>query len=188
MNLENTQTKENLQKALAGESIARNKYTYFAQAARRNGDNDIADAFEEMAKNEMMHAKFWFEQLFGKPDKTKNCLITAAQGEYAEWHNMYPSFAEKARQEGLEEIAVMFEHVAAIEKNHENRFMTLLAQMNKTDPSKVAADDSASSAPVARQKKSGYRCQFCGATFDHRPDACKVCGAIGSFDAVEYYE
>ena len=188
MSLKNTQTEENLRKALAGESIARNKYTYFAQAARKNGDTEIADAFEEMAKNEMMHAKFWFEQLFGKPEKTKACLMTAAQGEYAEWHNMYPSFAQTAREEGLEELAVMFEHVAAIEKNHENRFMTLMAKMNKTDPTAVPADDSASSAAVKRQKKSGFRCQFCGAVYDHRPDACNVCGAIGSFDAVEYYE
>ena len=92
MSIEHTKTAENLRKALAGESIARNKYTYFAQAARANGDEEIAAAFEQMAKNEMMHAKFWFEQLYGKPSDTKECLTQAAQGEYNEWHDMYPDF------------------------------------------------------------------------------------------------
>ena len=101
MEFKNTKTAENLQKALAGESIARNKYTYFAQAARANGDDKVADAFERMAKNEMMHARFWFEQLFGKPTDTKECLMQAAQGEYSEWFQMYPEFARQAREEAL---------------------------------------------------------------------------------------
>ena len=109
MSIEHTKTAENLRKALAGESIARNKYTYFAQAAQANGDEEVAAAFEQMAKNEMMHAKFWFEQLYGKPSDTKECLAQAAQGEYSEWHDMYPDFARQAREEGLEELAVMFE-------------------------------------------------------------------------------
>ena len=121
MDLKNSKTAENLRKALAGESMARNKYTYFAQAARANGDDEIADAFEQMAKNEMMHAKFWFEQLYGRPDNTQKCLMQAAHGEYSEWHDMYPDFARQAREEGLEDIAVMFEKVAAIERSHENR-------------------------------------------------------------------
>ncbi|MBR3705322.1 MAG: rubrerythrin family protein, partial [Oscillospiraceae bacterium] len=78
MGLKNTKTEENLRKALAGESIARNKYTYFAAAARACGDTEVADAFEEMARNEMTHARFWFEQLYGKPTDTKECLIKAA--------------------------------------------------------------------------------------------------------------
>lgn len=186
MGLKNTKTEENLHKALAGESIARNKYTYFAAAARACGDEEVAAAFEEMAKNEMTHARFWFEQLYGKPTDTKECLFKAAHGEYEEWHGMYPAFAQQAREDGLEELAVMFEHVAAIERSHENRFMTLLAKLNKSDPVSTATDDHPEQ--VARSKKTGYRCQFCGAVMNSRPDVCHVCGAIGSFDAVEYYE
>lgn len=186
MDIKGTKTAENLQKALAGESIARNKYTYFAAAAKANGDTEAAAAFEQMATNEMMHAKFWFEQLFGKPTDTKQCLTQAAMGEYDEWHSMYPEFAAQAREEGLEEIAVMFEKVAAIERSHENRFMTLLAKMSQTSPEQAPAP--AREEPVARQKKTGYRCQFCGAVFPERPDVCSVCEAIGAFEVVEYYE
>ena len=186
MDLKNTKTAENLRKALAGESIARNKYTYFAAAARACGNKDIADAFEEMAINEMTHAKFWFEQLYGKPTETKDCLIKAAHGEYEEWHNMYPDFAKQAREEGLEELATMFDHVAEIERSHENRFMTMLAKLCSTDPKTVTTDDHEEE--IVRVKKNGYRCQFCGATFENRPDYCRTCGAIGSFEAAEYYE
>ena len=186
MGLKNTKTEENLRAALAGESIARNKYTYFAEAARKSGETEIAEAFEQMAVNEMTHAKLWFELLYGKPESAKNCLQIAAMGEYSEWHEMYPQFAEQARADGLEDIAVMFEHVASIERNHENRFMTLLAQMQKKDPAVVSMSDEAT--PVKRTKKHGYRCQFCGAVFEQRPDVCSTCEAIGAFEAVEYYE
>lgn len=180
MAFENTKTAENLQKALAGESIARNKYTFFAQAARDNGNEEVAAAFEQMAKNEMMHAKFWFEQLFGKPTNTKECLMHSSQGEYKEWHDMYPEFARQAREDGLEEIAVMFEKVAAIERSHEKRFMTLLTKLGTpTEKTEVA--------PAPMEKKEGYRCQFCGALFETRPDVCDTCGAIGSFEYAEYY-
>lgn len=185
MGLKNTKTEENLRKALAGESIARNKYTYFAAAARACGNEEIAAAFEEMAKNEMTHARFWFEQLYGKPTDVKDCLMKAAMGEYEEWHGMYPEFAKQARADGLDDLAVMFEHVAAIERSHENRFMTLLAKLAQTDP---AASTVAHKEVPERKKKLGYRCQFCGAVGEERPDVCRVCGAIGSFDATEYYE
>lgn len=186
MELKNTQTAENLKKALAGESIARNKYTYFAAAARANGDTEIADELERMAKNEMMHAKFWFEQLYGRPTDTRECLVQAAQGEYSEWHSMYPEFAQQAREEGLEELAVMFEKVAAIERSHENAFMTLLAKMGQKPEAPV--QQASSQPPAQKQKKTGYRCQFCGAIFDDRPDVCDTCQAIGAFEYVEYYE
>lgn len=198
MGIQNTKTEENLRKALAGESIARNKYTYFAQAARENGDEEVAFAFEQMAKNEMMHARFWFEQLYGKPGDTKTCLLQAARGEYDEWQDMYPSFAKQAREDGLEELATMFERVASIERSHESRFMTLLAKLKKADPAvapssapaaEAAEDEEAGEVVSApRQKAQGYRCQFCGATFDERPDVCEVCGAIGAFDFVDYYK
>ena len=187
MDLKGTQTAENLRKALAGESIARNKYTYFAQAAQAAGEEEIAAAFEQMAKNEMMHAKFWFELLYGRPADPKECLTQAAMGEYSEWHDMYPGFAAQAREEGLEEIALMFEKVAAIERSHEGRFMTLLAQMTRTEPEQ-APGPARQEGSAPRQKKTGYRCQFCGAVFEKRPDVCDVCQAIGAFELVDYYE
>ena len=180
MGLEHTKTAENLQKALAGESIARNKYTFFAQVARDNGNEDVAVALEPMAKNEMMHAKFWFAEIFGKPTDTKECLMQSAQGEYKEWHDMYPEFARQAREDGLEELATMFEKVAAIERSHEKRFMTLLAKLSTTT-------EMAAATPEPMEKKEGYRCQFCGALFERRPDVCDTCGAIGSFEYAEYY-
>ncbi len=190
MSLKNTKTYENLQKALAGESIARNKYTYFAQAAKANGQEEIATAFEQMAKNEMMHAKFWFEQLHGKPTNTQECLMQAAQGEYHEWHDMYPEFAQQAREDGLNDLATMFEKVAAIERSHEKRFMTLLAKMSQ--PAAPAQTEAAApkvpATPAPQTKRHGYRCQFCGAIFDDRPDVCDTCGAIGAFEFIEYYE
>lgn len=185
MTLKGTKTEENLRKALAGESIARNKYTYYAQAARKNGDNSIADAFEQMAQNEMMHAKFWFEALYGRTEDTDACLMQAAQGEYSEWYDMYPAFAEQARADGLEELAVMFEKVAAIERSHENRFLTLLAKRRGGEEDAPAA---ASGKPAPREKREGWRCQFCGAVFQKRPDVCSVCKSIGAFEYVEYYE
>ena len=187
MGLKNTQTEENLRKALAGESIARNKYTYFAAAARANGNEEIALAFEEMALNEMTHARFWFEQLFGKPTKTVDCLMKAAYGEYDEWHDMYPAFAKQAREDGLEEVAIQFERVAEIERAHENRFMTLLAQLKGANPT-VSIPSAPTAQPKPRTQKVGYRCQFCGHIEDHRQDVCRVCGAIGAFEIVEYYE
>ena len=186
MPLKGTKTEENLLKALAGESIARNKYTYYAQVARENGDTHIAEAFEQMAKNEMMHARFWFEALYGKPESTDACLMQAAQGEYSEWHDMYPAFAGQARADGLEELTVMFEKVAAIERSHENRFLTLLAKRNSAGQEAPAPQTPAKPAP--KEKREGWRCQFCGAVFQKRPDVCGVCKAIGAFEYVEYYE
>lgn len=187
MELKNTQTEKNIRAALAGESIARNRYTYFAEAARKNGDEDVAVAFEQMSINEMTHAKLLYELLNGKPGTTKSCLQSSAAGEYSEWHRMYPEFAAQARADGLEEIATMFEHIANIEKSHENRFMTLLAKLQKKDSS-TTSNSPENDILAKKTKKSGYRCQFCGALFGNRPDVCNVCDAIGAFDLVEYYE
>ena len=182
MDFSQTKTAENLRKALAGESIARNKYTYYAQAARENGDGEIAAAFEQMAQNEMMHARFWFEQLFGRAAGTKECLTQAAQGEYGEWHDMYPEFARQAREDGLEDLAVMFEKVAAIERSHEHRFLTMLAKLTAAPEASAADGAEEVSAPV--RKQVGWRCQFCGAVFEQRPDVCDTCQAIGAFEYV----
>ena len=146
---------------------------------------------EEMAVNEMTHAKFWFEQLYGKPKDTSLCLMQAARGEYDEWHDMYPDFAKQAREEGLDDIAMMFEKVAAIERSHENRFMALMAQMMQK--SKAKAETAAAAVELPREEKAkelkyGYRCQFCGAIVEDRVDVCHVCEAIGAFEYVEYYE
>lgn len=176
MNLAGTKTAENLQTALAGESIARNKYSYFAQTARSNGDEEVAAAFERMAKNEMMHARFWYEQLFGTPGDTEECLEQAAQGECDEWSRMYPEFARQAREEGLEELALMFMRVAAIERGHEREFRSLLSRLTQPE------------AEAAKRKKSGCRCQFCGAIFEDRPDECGTCRAAGAFEYIEYVE
>ncbi len=187
MDIKDTKTAENLRAALAGESIARNKYTYFAEAARKNGDTEIAAAFERMAINEMTHARLWYELLNGKPTTTENCLQQAAMGEYAEWHSMYPEFAAQARADGMEDIAVMFEQIASIEKNHENQFMALLAQLKNKGQAKQQ-DANPNAEKTGKVKKQGYRCQFCGAIFEQRPDVCDVCEAIGAFELVEYYE
>ena len=176
MNLADTKTAENLQTALAGESIARNKYSSFAQTARSNGDEEVAAAFERMAKNEMMHARFWYEQLFGTPGDTEECLEQAAQGECDEWSRMYPEFARQAREEGLEELALMFMRVAAIERGHEREFRSLLSRLTQPE------------AEAQKQKKSGCRCQFCGAIFEDRPDECGTCRAVGAFEYIEYVE
>lgn len=184
MDLKDTKTFENLKAALAGESIARNKYTYFAEAARRDGYEKVAKELEAMAVNEMTHARFWFECINGKPGDVLTNLKIAMQGELEEWNSMYPAFAKQAREEGLEEVAVMFDNVAAIEKTHEERFMKLFLEIKKAEEGGKAADDSKEDTEPEKPKV-GYRCVFCGATFPNRPDVCSVCEAIGSFDRVE---
>lgn len=178
MDLNGTKTKENLYKALVGESLARNKYTFYAMTARKAGLEDIADALERMAKNEMMHAKFWFQQLNGPCGDTAENLREAARGEFSEWHGMYPNFARQAREEGLEELAVLFERVASIEKDHEYQFMKLLTQL--ADHAGVPQEE-----PEAVLKQ-GYRCQFCGAFFSQLPQVCGSCQAVGAFEPCVY--
>ena len=123
-----TQTEKNLEAAFAGESQARNKYTYFASKAKKDGFNQIAAIFEETAENEKEHAKMWFKLLEGIGSTAEN-LKAAAEGENYEWTEMYPTFAKEAREEGFERIAKMFEGVAAIEKAHEERYKKLLANV-----------------------------------------------------------
>ena len=118
MELKGSKTEANLLKAFAGESQARNKYTYFASKAKKEGYNQIAAIFEETAKNEMEHAKLWFKHLGGIGDTYEN-LLAAAAGENGEWTEMYKEMAKVAREEGFEAIARQFEGVALIEKRHE---------------------------------------------------------------------
>ena len=126
MNLKGTKTEANLMAAFAGESEARNKYTYFASKAKKDGYVQIAEIFEETARNEKEHAKIWFKLLNGGIPDTATNLKTAAEGENYEWTDMYATFAKEAREEGFDQIAALFEGVAEIEKEHEKRYLKLL--------------------------------------------------------------
>ena len=122
MELKGTKTEKNLMEAFAGESMARNKYTYFASVAKKEGYEQLAAIFEETAGNEKEHAKIWFKLLHnGSVPDTATNLQDAATGENYEWTEMYPQFAREAREEGFEEIARLFEAVAKIEQEHEQR-------------------------------------------------------------------
>lgn len=128
--LKGTKTEANLLAAFAGESQARNKYTYYASKAKKDGYVQIANIFEETANNEKEHAKIWFKLLHGGgiADTAAN-LLDAAEGENYEWTDMYAGFAEVAREEGFNEIAALFDGVAKIEKEHEERFRKLLSNV-----------------------------------------------------------
>ena len=127
MELRGSKTEQNLMTAFAGESQARNKYTYFASKARKDGYEQIAAIFEETANNEKEHAKMWFKELNGGsiPDTAAN-LLAAAEGENYEWTDMYEGFAKTAKEEGFDRLAYLFEGVAQIEKEHEDRYRKLL--------------------------------------------------------------
>ena len=128
MDLKGTKTEANLLAAFAGESQARNKYTYFASKAKKEGYEQIAAIFEETANNEKEHAKMWFK-LLGGIGATADNLKAAADGENFEWTDMYVQFAKEAREEGFDKIAALFEGVAKIEKDHEERYRKLLANI-----------------------------------------------------------
>jgi len=149
--------------AFAGESQARNKYDYFASKARKDGYEQIGDAFAESALNEKEHAKLWFKY-FSNINATADNLIAAAAGEHEEWSKMYKKFAKTAREEGFEEIAVKFEGVAAIEKEHEKRYKKLLANI---EDKKV----------FAKTKAVVWHCKNCGHKVKgiSAPTACPVC-------------
>ena len=132
MNLKGTKTEQNLMAAFAGESQARNKYSYYASKAKKDGYVQIANIFEETAANEKEHAKLWFKYLHGGVvPSTEENLKDAADGENYEWTDMYAQFAKEAREEGFEEIATKFELVGAIEKHHEERYRKLLDNLQK---------------------------------------------------------
>ncbi len=126
--LKGSKTEANLWEAFAGESKARNKYTYYASKAKKEGYVQIAALFEETANNEKEHAKLWYKLLGGVGDTAAN-LLDAAEGEYYEWTDMYATFAKEAREEGFDKIAALFEGVAKIEKEHEERYRKLLANV-----------------------------------------------------------
>ena len=161
--LKGTQTEKNLQEAFAGESQARNKYTYFASKAKKEGFEQIAAIFGETAENEKEHAKLWFKELGGIGDTYTN-LLAAAAGEHDEWTDMYKRFAEVAKAEGFPELACRFNMVAKIEKQHEERY-TKLAESVKAG--QVFKKDE----PVV------WECRNCGQriTGKEAPDKCPCC-------------
>lgn len=166
MDLKGSKTEQNLKTAFAGESQARNKYTYYAAKAREEGLNDIADIFEETAKNEENHAKLWFEALSGGAiyDTVEN-LADAAAGEHEEWTNMYKEFAQTAKEEGFNDLASKFTQVGNIENTHEQRYKKLMETV-KND------------AVYTREEPVTWMCTVCGYTYFGKtaPKVCPVCG------------
>ena len=164
MDLKGSKTEANLWYAFAGESQARNKYTYFASKAKKEGYEQIAALFEKTANNEKEHAKLWFKALNNGMPKTLENLLDAAAGEYAEWTDMYKRMADEAREEGFTKIAEQFEGVAAIEKVHEERFRKL-AEMVKAN--KV----------FERENVVVWKCRNCGHIHVGKsaPIVCPVC-------------
>jgi len=169
MQLKGTRTEQNLLTAFAGESQARNKYTYFASAAQAEGYEQIAELFRQTAENEREHAKIWFRILGGIAD-TKSNLIAAAAGENSEWTKMYAEFAEVAKEEGLDSIANLFTQVAAIEKEHEERFLQLKENIENKQVFK-------------RVTEQAWICRNCGHvhTGTEAPAQCPVCAHPQSY-------
>ena len=163
MDLKGTRTEANLQAAFAGESQARNKYTYFASKARKEGYVQIARLFEETADNEKEHAKIWFKLLNGIGSTAEN-LLAAAEGENYEWTDMYAQFAREAREEGFEDIAKLFEGVGAIEKEHEERYRKLLTHLKD-------------GLVFSRDGDTIWQCANCGHIVigKQAPEVCPVC-------------
>ena len=161
--LKGSRTEANLLAAFAGESEARNKYTYFASQAKKEGYEQISAFFTETAENEKEHAKLWFKQL-GLLGNTADNLKAAAEGENYEWTEMYKEFAEVAREEGFDDIAALFDGVAAVEKHHEERYLALLANVEEK---KV----------FARDAEMVWICRNCGHIHvgSEAPISCPTC-------------
>ena len=164
-----TQTEMNLEAAFAGESQARNKYTYFASVAKKQGFEQIADLFLKTADNEKEHAKMWFKELNGIGDTAEN-LLAAAEGENYEWTDMYEDFAKTAEEEGFTELAHKFRLVAAIEKHHEERYRALLRNVETAEVFK-------------RSEIKVWECRNCGhiVVGKEAPEVCPVCNHPQSY-------
>ena len=165
MELKDSKTLNNLFAAFAGESQAHTKYLYYAAKAKENGFEQIAAIFEETAKNEKEHAEIWFKLINGgKMPETLNNLTDAAAGENYEWTDMYAGFAQTAREEGFEQIAFLFEGVAKIEKEHEERYRKLIGNINE-------------GLVFSRDGDAIWQCRNCGHIFIGKsaPEVCPVC-------------
>ena len=171
MELKGTKTEANLMAAFAGESQASNKYTYFASKAKKEGYEQIAAIFEETANNEKAHAKMWFKLLNGgEIGTTSENLKAAAEGENYEWTDMYATFAKEAKEEGFDHIAYLFSEVAKIEKEHEERYMKLLGNVN---------DDLV----FKKGEEIVWICRNCGHVYTGKeaPKVCPVCAHPQSY-------
>ena len=171
MELKGSRTEANLMAAFAGESQARNKYTYYASKAKKDGFEQIAEIFLETADNEKEHAKMWFKELHGgEVPSTSENLLDAANGENFEWTDMYKEFAETAREEGFDRIANLFEGVAEIEKHHEERYRALLSNV---DNELVFSKDG----------DKIWQCRNCGhiCIGKNAPEVCPVCSHPQSY-------
>ena len=169
MELKGTKTEKNLMAAFAGESQARNKYTYFASVAKKEGFEQIAAIFQQTADNEKEHAKMWFKELKGIGSTADN-LKAAAEGENYEWTDMYAQFAKEAEEEGFVELAYKFRAVAAIEKTHEERYLALL---NNVEMNKV----------FEKAGETMWECRNCGhlVVGKKAPEVCPVCAHPKSY-------
>ena len=169
MELKGSRTEQNLQAAFAGESQARNKYTYFASVAKKEGYEQIAELFLKTANNEMEHAKLWFKHLGGIGTTAEN-LLAAAEGENYEWTDMYDEFAKVAEEEGFKQIAYQFRAVAAIEKAHEERYRALLNNVEMQ-------------AVFAKADETMWECRNCGHLVMGKkaPAVCPVCAHPQSY-------
>ena len=163
MELKGTKTEKNLMTAFAGESQARNKYTYFASVAKKEGYEQIAAIFQQTADNEKEHAKLWFKALGGLGTTAAN-LLAAAEGENYEWTDMYDTFAKEAEEEGFKALAFQFRAVAAIEKAHEERYRKLLSNVEMQEV-------------FAKSEETIWECRNCGHLVMGKkaPGACPVC-------------
>lgn len=172
--LKGTKTEKNLWEAFAGESQARNKYTYFASAAKKEGYEQIAAIFQETADNEKEHAKLWFKALQGI-GTTKENLLAAADGENGEWTDMYKRMAEEAKEEGFNDLAARFALIGKIEKHHEERYRCLAANL---DACKVFKKD---------EPATIWKCRNCGHihTGTLAPDLCPACAHPKAYFEVE---
>ncbi len=164
-----TQTEKNLEAAFAGESMARNKYTYFASKAKKDGFEQIAALFLKTAENEKEHAKLWLKELNGIGDTAEN-LSTAADGENYEWTDMYENFAKTAEEEGFNNLAAKFRLVAAIEKHHEERYRALLKNIENSEV-------------FEKSEVKVWECRNCGHIIvgTKAPDVCPTCAHPRSF-------
>ena len=164
MELKGSKTEKNLMAACAGESEARNKYSYYASKAKKDGYVQISKIFEETAANEKEHAKIWFKLLKDGIGATADNLADAASGENYEWTEMYPTFAKEAREEGFEHIAYLFEQVAKIEKEHEERYKKLLENIE-------------GGIVFSRDEEMIWQCSNCGHIIVGKkaPEVCPVC-------------
>ena len=175
MELKGSKTEQNLMAAFAGESQARNKYTYYASKAKKDGYEQLAAIFEETANNEKEHAKLWFKELHGGAvPSTEENLLDAANGENYEWTEMYKEFAEVAKEEGFTRIAKLFEMVGEIEKEHEQRYLTLLQNIKDERVFKKDA-------------KKIWVCRNCGHVYEGEEAlaVCPVCAHPQSYMEVK---